>query len=611
MKFRNIAELFWRRHDKYRSKVFLRYKTRLRKPLEDITWAEAGNQITDIAHGLKALGVDKGDKVCLLAATCHYWPLCDLGIICAGACTVPIYHSSTKETVEYIVNHSDAEIIFVRNKIQLQKIRASWDNLPKLKYAVVILDIGDLPEHDPRIITLDELMRIGHKDLKKDPGFIMQRRRDVTLEDDASIIYTSGTTGDPKGVVITHENFLTAALTFYQYVPLSEGDKILSFLPLAHVFERVASQFYGIDQGAIFTYCEKMEYLPELMVESGCQAMMVVPRMLEKMHDRIMQQVASFPKAKRIIFEEALRLGVKYHKKKIRGELIDRWLDTRYQIAKKMVLSKVKERLAPHLKVFVVGGAPVTEELIYFFLALGYDVVEGYGLTETTCAITVNPPWANRPGTVGLPFKHFEVKIADDGEIICKGKGVFKEYFKDPEATKAVLKDGWFYTGDLGSFDKDGYLRITGRKKDLIILASGKNITPARVEGHLLKSKYINQAVVLGDNEKYLAALVTVNEDEVKRYLNENNFVIQKNQEFSKLELVNKLIKTEIRVNTLDLASYEQVKAFHIIDGEFTIASGELTPTLKIRRNVLRAKHGDIIKNLFNRTKESSKFSQA
>lgn len=601
MKFRNLSELFWRRCDKYRDKVFLRYKTRLRNPLEDITWHEAGKQIEAIAHGLKAIGVERGDNVCLLAATCHYWPLCDLGIICSGASTVPIYHSSTKDTVEYIVNHCEAEVVFVRNKIQLQKLRASWDKLPKLRYAVVILDKGDLPEHDPRIITLDQLVQLGLEQVKKDPDFIARRRKEVTQDDVASIIYTSGTTGTPKGVVITHRSILTAALAFYEYVPLDDGQKILSFLPLAHVFERVASQFYGIDQGAVFTYCEKVEYMPELLVESKCEVMMVVPRMLEKMYSKIKLQISQQAPFKRMMMDEAIKLGTKYHRARLHGAEIDKWLEARYELAKTLVLDKIKERLAPHLKVFVVGGAPMSEEIIYFFLSIGIDVVEGYGLTETTCAISVNPPWGNKPGTVGLPFKHFDVRIAEDGEILCKGNAIFREYYKDPETTAEVLKDGWFHTGDIGEFDDDGYLKITGRKKDLIITASGKNVTPARVENLIKRSPYINQIVVLGDRERYLAAIITLSKEEIHKYMEQENIQLHKGQKLSEYDEIQRLIKGEIQENSLELSSFEQIKKFHILDHELTISAGEVTPTLKIRRNVIRERYADIVKELFRK----------
>jgi len=278
-------------------------------------------------------------------------------------------------------------------------------------------------------------------------------------------------------------------------------------------------------------------------------------------------------------------------------------LEFRYNLAYNAVLGKIKAKLAPNLKIFVVGGAPFSADISYFFFALGFNVIEGYGLTETSAPVTVNPPWANKPGTVGLPFQHFDVKIAEDGEIIVRGDSVFKGYYKDPQATAEVLIDGWFHTGDLGSFDEDGYLKITGRKKDIIITAGGKNISPTKVEHEILKSKYISQAVVLGDQEKYLAALIVINEPEVLEYLKMKNIAYDRSMNIHEMPEVINLIDEEIAVNNRSLDRYEQVKNFHILDHELTIDSGELTPTLKVKRNVIRARYPHIIKPLFNKPK--------
>lgn len=602
MKYKNLPELFYKKSDRYSKKVFIRYKKRSSQPLQDISWKEAKASIEEIALGLKKLGIEKGDNIGLLSMTNHHWLPCDFGILSAGAVTVPMYHNATTDSVQYIIKHCEAKIVIVRNKIQLQKIRSCWDCLPSLQYVAVMEDRGDIPSNDPRILTLDEIKNIGRDELKKDPQAIRQGIKNVGLDDIASIIYTSGTTGTPKGVVLTHRNILVAALSFYQYVPLEEGFRLLSFLPLAHVFERIASEMYGIDQGCIFSYCEKVEDLPKMLIETDCNLMNVVPRILEKMHAKIMNQVSQQSPLKQKLFKEALAIGIEYVKKKSNKEPIKWDLELKYQIAFNTILGKIKKKIAPSLKIFVVGGAPFSKELNLFFMALGFTVVEGYGLTETSAPITVNPPWANKPGTVGIPFKHFDVKIAEDGEIICRGDSVFKEYYKDPEGTKEVLIDGWFHTGDLGSFDEEGYLTITGRKKDLIITAGGKNVSPTRVEEALLKSKFLNQVVILGDKEKYLAALIVLDKTEIKIWLESKGL---KTDNIEEQPEVQKLIENEIIKNSQHLASYEQIKAFHILKDELTIDSGELTPTLKIKRNVIRQKYADIIKPLFNKPKPS------
>lgn len=605
MKYKNVADLFFKKAERNEKKVLMRFKTHPNRPLEQSTWKEVRVKVEEIAAGLDELDIGKGSKVGLLSGTCHHWLPCDMAILSLGACTVPMYHNSTRDTIEYIVNHAEIEIVFVHNKIQLQKLRASWENLPNLRYVIVMQDRGDIPQNDPKILTLTEFQKIGRNALKKNSALIINKVSDVELDDLCSIIYTSGTTGTPKGVVLTHRNFLVAALSFYQYVPLEDGMHMLSFLPLAHIFERIAGQIYGIDQGVIFTYCEKVELLPKLLLESDCHIINVVPRMLEKMHAKIILNVSRQGPLKQKAFNKALEVALLYQHKKLAKETIGWELELQHSLAYKMVLSKVKAKIAPNLKIFVVGGAAFSKELAFFFLALGFAVVEGYGLTETSAPITVNPPWANKPGTVGIPFSHFEIKFGDDGEIICRGESVFKEYYKEPETTKEVIdEDGWFHTGDLGSFDEDGYLSITGRKKDIIITAGGKNVAPQKVEAALLESKYINQAVILGEGEKYLAALVIPDQSEVKLYLEDKGLAYDPAQQFCDNKDIYELIEREVAKYNLELDLHEQIKAFHLLDKELTIDSGELTPTLKVKRNVVRENYKKIIPSLFNRSKK-------
>jgi long-chain acyl-CoA synthetase len=605
MKYKNLPDLFNRKCERYLNKVLIRYKTRMNQPFIDVTWKETRQKIEEISAGMHKLGIERGDTVGLLSATNHHWLACDFSILSLGAVTVPLYHNATSESVQYIVNHCSAKITIVRNKIQLQKLRACWDCIPNLQYVIVMEDRGDIPSNDPRILTLDEVRNIGSEELKKNPMLIRDMIPKIQADDMASIIYTSGTTGTPKGVVLTHKNILVAALSFYQYVPLEEGFRLLSFLPLAHVFERIASEFYGIDQGCIFSYCERVEDLPKMLVETDCNLINVVPRLLEKIHAKILNKVSTQSPLKQKIFNLALDIGLEYARKKSEKETISWDLELKYNLALKGVLGKIKQQLAPSLKIFVVGGAPFSKELNLFFMALGFTIVEGYGLTETSAPISVNPPWANKPGTVGIPFKHFDVKIAEDGEIICRGDSVFKEYYKDPEATNAVIIDGWFHTGDLGSFDEEGYLSITGRKKDLIITASGKNVSPARVEEAILKSKYISQAVILGDKEKYLASLIVLEEAEIQNWLEQEKLTRNANEDLNNNQKIRELIEFEITQNTRHLDRHEQIKAFHILNEELTIDGGELTPTLKVKRNVVREKYANIIKPLFNKPSPS------
>lgn len=605
MKYKNLPDLFFKRAEKYSNKVLMKYKTRRGSDFKELTWIETRRTVEEIAAGLKKLGIETGDNVGLLSQTCHHWMPCDFAILSLGAVTVPFYHNATSESVTYIINHAEIEIIIVRDKIQLQKIRSMWSSLKTLKYAIVMVDLGDIPVNDPKILTLTEVMKIGREELLHDPTLIQRNIDQIDLKNVASIIYTSGTTGIPKGVVLSHKNFLIAALSFYQFVPLEDTYTFLSFLPLAHIFERVASEMYGIDQGVVFSYCERTEDLPAMLVDSHCDIINVVPRILEKLHDKILNEVSKQSPLKQKLFNGALDVGIEYAKKKIAKEHISWDLEVKYNAAKSLVLGKVKAKIAPNLRYFVVGGAPFSAEMVYFFAAFEFGVIEGYGLTETSAPISVNPPWANKPGTVGIPFKHFEVKISEDGEILCKGDSVFLEYYKDPKATAEAIINGWFHTGDLGEFDEDGYLKITGRKKDLIITAGGKNVAPTRVEEALLKSRYLTQAVVFGDKQKYLAALLVLNEHEINEWLKEQKINRTAGEPIEAMKEVYDFIQRQIEINLRTLDGFEQVKAFHLMDHEFTIDSGELTPTLKVKRNVVRDRYKDLIEPLFMKSKES------
>lgn len=603
MKHKNLLDLFWKRAAEHRQKTFLRFEKRPGGDFQEMSWNEVATYVQEIAHGLKALGIDRTDKVALISRTCHYWLCCDFGIISLGAITVPVYPTLQSDSVAFIMKHSDSSLAFVRNKMQLQKIREHWQDLPMLKYVVVMEDRGDIPNNDPKIITLNDLRRLGRDNLKQNPDLIPQRIDEIDLDDLASIIYTSGTTGQPKGVMLSHRNFLTAALSFYQYVPLDEGDGMLPFLPLSHIFERVGGQFYGTDQAIEFTYCEKIDHLPRMLLKAKSTCLLSVPRVMEKIHDRIMFEVHNGGVFRRAMVEAALSVSIKYYKKKLAKEKIGSALRLQNELAQSLVLSRIRKMVFPNLKVVVVGGAPFSQELIYFYCALGLTIVEGYGLTETSAPVSVNPFWANKPGTVGVPFSHFQVKIAEDGEILCKGPAVSQGYYNDPEATSRSFRDGWFCTGDLGEFDKEGYLKITGRKKELIITSSGKNIAPHRVETTLLESEYISQIVVIGDNEKYLAALVVINRGEVRKYLELHGLEFDPDKDFNECPEIIRLIEHELNHYGKFLSRYEQVKAFKILQHELTVESGELTPTLKTRRHVIMERHKDLIAPLFKKSK--------
>jgi long-chain acyl-CoA synthetase len=599
MKYKSLAELFLTKAQRFGEKVLVRYFKRPQRELQELSWIEILEKIEKVSLGLERLGAKPKENIGLLAITCHDWLVCDFAILCLGACTVPLYHNSSEETIEHITIHASLRYVLVRNKIQLQKLRANFHKFPLLEYVIVIEDKGDIPRNEPKIITLDDVIRIGEQEKKKHPDKFRENIKAIQPDDLATIIYTSGTTGVPKGVPLTHKNVLIAALSFFEYVPLGEQHVQLTFLPLAHVFERICGQIYGIDQGVIFTYSEQAEQIPYLLKNADITMMLVVPRILEKIYAKVMNEIAKQPEMVRKTIRAAIDFGVEFQKKKANKKPVTFLENLAYSVAKSTILNKIKQNIAPKLSIFVTGGAPLSSEISFFFEALGITVLEGYGLTETTAPLTVNPLLANKPGTVGIPFGHFKVKIADDGEIICQGAALFQGYYKDEEATREAIIDGWFHTGDLGEFDQDGYLKIVGRKKDLLITAGGKNIAPSHIEHKLMQSDFISQIVVVGDRERYLAALIVPDRDVVFKWAKENNITI----DFTKpLQDSNELIKQlekEIYKFSVELAGYESVKKFALLDHELTIDSGELTPTLKVKRKFVMEKYADKIKELF------------
>ena len=599
MKYKSLAELFLTKAQRFGEKVLVRYFKRPQRELQELTWIEILEKIEKVSLGLERLGAKPKENIGLLSITCHDWLVCDFAILCLGACTVPLYHNSSAETIEHITIHASLRYILVRNKIQLQKLRANFHKFPLLEYVIVMEDKGDIPRNEPKIITLDDVIRIGEQEKKKHPDKFRENIKAIQLDDLATIIYTSGTTGIPKGVPLTHKNVLIAALSFFEYVPLGEQHVQLTFLPLAHVFERICGQIYGIDQGVIFTYCEQPEQIPYLLKNADITMMLVVPRILEKIYAKVMNEIAKQPEMMRKTIRTAIDFGVEFQKKKVNKKPVTFLENLAYSVAKSTILNKIKQNIAPKLSIFVTGGAPLSSEISFFFEALGITVLEGYGLTETTAPLTVNPLLANKPGTVGIPFGHFKLKIADDGEIICQGAALFQGYYKDEQATHEAIIDGWFHTGDLGEFDQDGYLKIVGRKKDLLITAGGKNIAPSHIEHKLMQSDFISQIVVVGDRERYLAALIVPDRDVVFKWAKENNITI----DFTKpLQDSNELIQQlekEIYKFSAELASYESVKKFALLDHELTIDSGELTPTLKVKRKFVMEKYADKIRELF------------
>ena len=545
---------------------------------QDATWTESARRARDQAAFLCGKGVRHGDRVGIAGATSYEWTIADLGILSCGAVCVPIYASLTAVQMAHIISDSRPKIIFADRAL-----------FPKINEAVRLSGYGT--EIAP--LCLEGLPRTG------EPGKIDAIVRDLEPRDEATIVYTSGTTGLQKGVVLTHGNLAAEVRGAREAFDFSENEVGLAFLPLAHVLGRML-QFYNLAQGCVTAYAEGIERLAENYIEIRPHFLCAVPRMLEKVYELVQAHVRGLPRPVRRLFNWAFEVGRERVALMQKHREIPFRLRAEAAVADLLVFRRIRARLGGRLRAYICGGAPLSEEIARFFCASGIMVLEGWGLTETFAAVTVNRTDDFHFGTVGKPLAGAELGLAPDGEVLVRGPLVFKEYLNLPEETRrSFTPDGWFMTGDIGEISRDGFLRITGRKKDIIITAGGKNVAPQVIEEMLSRSPYVNYAVLCGDGRKYLTAIFTLNAGAVIDYLAERGTAIVEGEALSRLPAVRQLIAEHVEEQNGKLASYETVKKFAIVDGDFTVDGGELTPTLKIRRNFAVEKHRDLIDSLY------------
>lgn len=594
---RTIVEVFNQQVERYGPRVALRVKRDGR--YTDISWQQCGERVRQFSLGLIRLGLKPGENVCLLSRNRPEFVFADLAVLTAGAVTVPIYATSVAEDVAYIVNHSEARLLIVDQHDQLHKIKSVEDRLPQLE-TVIVFDAIATPS-DGRWLSFDAVCRLGDA---ADPATVQQRAQwqaAITPDDLATIIYTSGTTGQPKGVMITHGNimFVLRAVeeAFRQF--LSDQNVYLCYLPLAHALERMGL-FAQIYMGSTTCFAESLETVGENLVEVSPSTLVGVPRFYEKIHARVMSAVEqSSPPAKKI-FYWALGVGRARRLAQEVGRRVSPWLALQHALAERLVFRKIKARLGGRARYGISGAAPLARDVAEFFGDIGLPILEGYGATETCGPATMNRPERSRIGTVGLPLPGVQIKIADDGEILIKGGSVFKGYFKDPIETERALRDGWYYSGDVGMIDEQGYLVITDRKKNLIITSGGKNIAPAKLENFFKASEYISEIIVIGDRRHYLTALITLNPSAIQQWAAGQGLAELPYSELIHHPQVRALVERIIARRNAQLASFEQIKKFAILDGEFTVEGGLLTPTMKIKRKVAMERYADVIEAMYH-----------
>jgi long-chain acyl-CoA synthetase len=553
----------------------------------DLSHRELGERAERIARGLIALGIECGDRVAILANTRPEWTIADAGVMCAGAATAPIYHTNSPEECQYVLSHSGSRLVFCEDPEQLTKVAQIRARCPELMHAVLLTGEG------PGALTLEELCTAGSD---VDPTAVDERVAEVGPGDLATLVYTSGTTGPPKACMLSHASWMATAGLYEQVLDLEQPPVVtFMFLPLAHSLARIV-QMLTIDVGGTLAFWQRdPQRLLEDIRETDPTHLTCVPRVFEKIFAAASAGVAEQPAPKRAIFRWALATGREVRSRDERD--VGRLLRLRWKLADRLVLAKVRALFGDRLRLAMSGAAPIAADVLEFFDAAGVTILEGWGLSETTAAGTFNTVRERRIGTVGKPLPEVELRIADDGEILMRGPHVFDGYLHDAGATDAAFTEGWFRTGDIGAIE-DGYLRITGRKKDIIITSSGKNVTPSNIETALKESRWIAEAVVYGDNRPYLVALLILDPEEAPA-LAAKLGVEPDRAAMAADEAVRAAIGEVVKEANARFARIEQVKRFAILPHDLTQAGGELTPTLKVKRRVVHEHYADVFDGLY------------
>src|SRR5215218_600152 len=584
---KTIADLLPRAAEMYGSAVAVKFKEGDR--WVDRTFDEVVEIVRPLAFGLVTLGIEKGDRVSILGNTRPEWTYFDFAALSIGATVVPIYQTNSPEECRYVLENSDSKVVVVEDAEQLEKVRQVRAQLPQLEQ--IVLMTGSAED----AIAMEDLAAKGGGG---DDATWAALYEAVTPEDICTFIYTSGTTGPPKGCIISHGNYRAMLDMVRETSVIEEGDLTYLYLPLAHSFALLI-QLGSYDLGTAIAYWERdpLKILPNL-AELKPSYFPSVPRIFEKIYTAATSAMEKEGGLKKAIFDWAIKVGAKMRQAERSGRKPGFLLQRSYDFADKKVLSKIRGLFGGNIRLAVSGAAPINPEILRFFDAAGVLVLEGWGMTETSTAATISSPEDFKIGTIGKPFPGCEVKIADDGEILVKGPNVFQGYHKNPEATAETIVNGWLHTGDIGEIDSDGFIKITGRKKDIIITAGGKNITPANLEAEIKQHALVSQCVVVGDRRPYLVALVTLDPEEAIKYAQENDLPEDPVQ-LAQNPDVKAAIEAHVEKINQNFARVEQVKKISILPNDLSQESGELTPTLKVKRAVVAQKHEDAIEQLY------------
>lgn len=613
VKRESINDLFWATVERYPDIIAARY--RIGEEFSSLTYREMSEKVKNLALALISLGISKEDKVSLLSETRYEWVVSDFAILTAAGVTVTVYPTLSERTIKYIVDNSDSKIIIVEDKEQLDKVLSIRDQLPKLSHIIIIDDSGI--DGEENVITLEKAYELGRRFGADNTGIYEETWRSVSPDDLSSIVYTSGTTGLPKGTMLSHWNWRFNVYAVVDLVEFNPGDTLLAFLPLAHVYMRLV--YFAAAYSAATTYFSKPDTLAQDLPIIRPHCFVSVPRLFERVHNRLMETIHNSPALRRRIFRWAEAVAIEVGQTQSQWKEPSSGLKFKHRLADKLVFSKIRTRMGvDRLRWTCSSGSSLRKDLAFFFNGIGITIIEGYGMTEVAAPSNLNPVGRFKPGTVGPPLAGVKQRIAEDGEIQIKGDNVMMGYYKMPEETKAYFTaDGWLKTGDIGYFDKDDYLVFGERKKHILVLSTGKNIAPLPIEEALKRSYLVEEAVVVGDNKKYVAALIQPTYQALLDYAREHNLEFDEKltelREASTGDIVpvrvdEKLLNNEeilkmyeriVDKANKDFESYEQVKNFRLINEALTMEKEELTPTLKVKKNVISEKYKDLLNDIY------------
>ncbi|CAN5368341.1 AMP-dependent synthetase/ligase [soil metagenome] len=591
---KTLAELYLYAVEKHNRKDALNFK-------KDGEWRaissdEMLSRIENIALGLYSLGLRKGDRIAMIAANSPEWTLTDAACQFAGIIDAPIYTTLAPDAVRYIINDAGAKVFFIENKEAFERLSEVLPECASLE-TLVFFDFADVEAENA--MSLADLENESAKLKAENPELIENLSKAVEPNDVATLIYTSGTTGEPKGVMLTHANLMSNVVNAGMEYNFSHKDKPLSVLPLSHVFERSGMYVYIFNGMAVY-YAESIEKAADNLREVAPTIFVGVPRIFEKVYAKAKVKAAQESRAKELIFDWAIDVGKEYALLVEKKQIIPRLLAVKHGIADKIVFSKLREFFGGKLRFCITGGAALSDEIYLIFTGAGISILQGYGLTETSPVVTSNTPMNTKLGTVGKPIRNVEIRIAEDGEIEVSGPNVMLGYFNKPEATQRVFtEDGWFKTGDIGTIDEDGFLKITDRKKELFKTSGGKYIAPSPIEQLILGSRFVSQVVLVGNGRKFPAALIVPNFEQLESYAKHKDLDIKTHAEFCRNPRIINLIERQIAELSKNLSRYERVKKIALLKDELTVEGGELTPTLKVKRRVVSEKYHDIIEKIY------------